>query len=110
MDRFAELCVWEDSEGSIRSWLGWRAIAWNAYFFEGGFVYVDPDVAMQPGDVVAVRCGYTTLARRLTDEDGRRVLRAVRPDRSDRVVNAANETRIHRVVVVRGRKVCHICW
>ena len=70
----------------------------------GDFIYVDPDVPMQPGDLVAVRRQGTT-ARRLRQEDGRLVLRTLVPDEVDCIVTASNETMILGVVVGMGRSV-----
>ena len=75
-------------------------------FREGDFVFVDPDVPMQPGDFVAVgREGSTTEVRQLVEEQGKRVLRTLNRGDTHCVVTADNETMIRGVAVFWGRKV-----
>ena len=72
-------------------------------FRAGDFVYVDPDLSPRGGDYVTVRlAGEALTVRRFVEADGRRMLRALGPDVPDRVLDAADETTIEGVVVVRG--------
>lgn len=71
----------------------------------GDFIYVDPDVPMRSGDLVAVRLRGKTMARRLQEQDGQLVLRTLLPDEVECFVTASNETMILGVVVFIGRRV-----
>jgi len=72
-------------------------------FGTGDFLYVDPDVSAEHGRYVAVRRGTRTTVRLFSEEGGRRVLRTLRPDGVDCVLDATNETMIAGVVVFVGR-------
>ncbi len=74
----------------------------------GDFAYVDPDEPAVDGRMIAVwedGPGSATLVRLLEVEDGRRVVRALRPGWPERVLDHDNETMIRGTVVFVGRGV-----
>ena len=74
-------------------------------FRAGDFAYVDPDVPVAPGAFVCVRLDRaTTTVRLYAEERGRRLPRALEPDRVERAVDADGGT-IRGVVVSLGRRV-----
>jgi len=72
-------------------------------FQRGDFLYVDPDVPAEDGRYVAIKRETGTTVRLYREDDGRRELRTLNPDRVDCVVDASNETMISGVVVFAGR-------
>ena len=71
----------------------------------GDYVRVDPDEPAVAGRVVLFGHGEAAVVRLLVEEDGRRVLRALREGYPEVVVDADNETDIRGVVVFSGREV-----
>lgn len=76
-------------------------------FRDGDYLYVDPDEPARRGRFVAIRDPDTReeIARLLVVEEGRRVLRTLRGDPPEVVLDADNETMILGTVVFGGRNV-----
>ena len=76
-------------------------------FSGGDYLYVDPDVAVEPGRIVVFRESRESAAafRYLVEEDGRLLLRAANPAWPDRVLNGESEAMICGVVVFSGCEV-----
>ena len=73
-------------------------------FSDGDFAYVDPDEPAVNGRFVGVQeCeSRETVVRLYVVEDGKRLLRAMRAEISDRVMTSDNETDIRGTVVAWG--------
>jgi len=52
-------------------------------FQRGDFLYVDPDVPAEDGRYVAIKRETGTTVRLYREDDGRRELRTLNPDRVD---------------------------
>ena len=70
-------------------------------FEDGDIIFVDPDLAAKPGDLVVARQGQdkATFKQYIEESDGRKYLWALNPDFPNRVVEATEETVICGVVL-----------
>jgi len=74
----------------------------------GDYVWIDPDVPIVDGCLVAVRDpgrGGETVVRCFVERDGRRTLHALDTRCPERIIDAGNETDIRGVVVFVGNTV-----
>ncbi len=74
----------------------------------GDYVWIDPDVPLADGGLVAVRDpdrGAETVVRRFVEHNGRRTLHTLDARRPARIIDAGNETDIRGVVVCVGNTV-----
>lgn len=74
---------------------------------DGDHVRVDPDVRVEPGRALALRCREAGRAEvlRLAEADGRLVLRGTRPGVPDRPFDAEAEAAVLGVAVFAGRRI-----
>ena len=67
----------------------------------GDIIFVDPDVAAQPGDRVVVRLESQTAAtfKQYIEEDGRKLLKALNPDWKPRYLEINGDAMVCGVVI-----------
>jgi SOS-response transcriptional repressor LexA len=73
-------------------------------FYNGDFIFVDPDIVAESGKYVVVKLedADEAMFRQLIIEGGRKYLKALNPDWPERIFELDDTTRICGVVVFKG--------